>query len=177
MAFIIIGILAGLGILSIAYIIMEEQEYKILKIVDIMFSLIFLCDIIIIPLVFIGELMEDGCFAPDEFYIGVYIGVIISAIQLIYLLFCTQGKYIRMKHKIKKIESNIEQIKENNLSPNQHQIIKLLQETKNKLIEQSYNILIMDSIKVAKNIELSNKGIDIQRELDELEALQILNKG
>jgi ATP:corrinoid adenosyltransferase len=62
------------------------------------------------------------------------------------------------------------------MTDKQKQAVKLLDETQKKLKEQAYDMLIMDSIKVAKNIELSNKGIDIQRELDELEALQILNK-
>lgn len=178
----IAGITIGLMIEAIAYFIFSYNNYikddydeptAIDWTNDIIFVLGFIL-IFIIPL-FISEmnLWQKLCF-----FISLGIGIVLSIIYICIILFSSYGKYVRLLNKIEKIENNIDLLRENrhDLTQSQKQAINLFEDASIKLKEQAHNILIMSSIKVAKNIELSNKNINIQRELDELEALQILNK-
>lgn len=180
----IAGITIGLMIEAIAYFIFSYNNYIKTNddydepiaidltngsIIVLGFILIF-----IIPL-FISEmnLWQKLCF-----FISLGIGIVLSIIYICIILFSSYGKYARLLNKIEKIENNVDLLRENrhDLTQSQKQAINLFEDASIKLKEQAHNILIMSSIKVAKNIELSNKNINIQRELDELEALQILNK-
>jgi hypothetical protein len=92
------------------------------------------------------------------------------------MFFSINGVYVRINKKIDKIDENILKLNNWNITDKQSQAIEILKNTRKKLKEQANDILIMDSIKIAKNIELSNKKFNIQTELDELEALQLLNR-
>ena len=176
------GIISGLVAYIIARCFLATHGY-VKKLLDCNSDLPCICNVIIFCIggagIFIAFLNE---FDPETnnspyFYMGVVIGVILSILCVVYNIWIsTYGKYTRIKNRIDKIKENIDTMRFGRITSKQSQAIKLLSNTQEKLEEQAYNILIMDSIKIAKNIELSNDGIDIQRELDELEALQILNK-
>lgn len=180
----IAGIIMGLIIEAVAHFIFSYKGYIQTNNDDdeptvadwISFSIIVIGFIImLIIMMFISEmnLWQKLCF-----FISLGIGIVLSIIYICIILFSSYGKYVRLLNKIEKIENNIDLLRENrhDLTQSQKQAINLFEDASIKLKEQAHNILIMSSIKVAKNIELSNKNINIQRELDELEALQILNK-
>ena len=181
----IAGVVIGLVIEAIAHFIFSYQGYIQINNddddeftnLDIVNGSIIIVGIIIllICLLFINDmnLWQKLCL-----FISLGIGIVLSIIYICIILFSSYGKYARLLNKIEKIERNINLLKENkcDLTQSQRQAISLFKDASIKLKEQAHNILIMSSIKVAKNIELSNKNINIQRELDELEALQILNK-
>lgn len=177
----IIGLIIGLLIYAVSYCILENKGYVSIEKTnnEIMEGLVVLTFLISIPSVIVVLIINivDKKIIPMSFVGGIIVGVILSVIYICYTLFSSNGKFVRLSHKVEKIKNNIEFLRRCNMTDKQRQAVKLLDETQKKLKEQAYDMLIMDSIKVAKNIELSNKGIDIQRELDELEALQILNKG
>ena len=184
----IAGVTIGLMVSAVAYFILNSKNYiqinnnnddddDELTNLDIINGSIIIIGIIVllICLLFINDmnLWQKLCL-----FIGLGIGAILSIIFIFVTLFSSYGKYARLLNKIEKIENNIDLLRENrrDLTQSQRQAISLFEDASIKLKEQAHNILIMSSIKVAKNIELSNKNINIQRELDELEALQILNK-
>lgn len=177
----IVGLIIGLLIYAVSYCILENKGYVSIEktndeTMDALTGLIFLIGIPSIIVVFIISIINKKII-PILFFVGIIVGVILSIVYICCVLFSSSGKFVRLSHKVEKIKNNIEFLRRCNMTDKQKQAVKLLDETQKKLKEQAYDMLIMDSIKVAKNIELSNKGIDIQRELDELEALQILNKG
>lgn len=182
----IAGMTTGLIIEAVAHFIFSYQGYiqtndddndEMSTAADWINGSIIVLDFIImlIIMIFISEmnLWQRLCF-----FISLGIGIVLSIIYIFATLFSSYGKYARLLNKIEKIENNIDLLRENkrDLTQPQRQAISLFEDASIKLKEQAHNILIMSSIKVAKNIELSNKNINIQRELDELEALQILNK-
>jgi hypothetical protein len=169
----IVGLIIGLLVYAISCCILEEKGYYVGK--GNLAALIFAIGVLSVIVVFIISIVNKKLISIS-FFVGIIIGVILSIVYICYTLFSSNGKFVRISHKIASIKSNIEFLKKCDMTDKQKQAVKLLDETQKKLKEQAYDMLIMDSIKVAKNIELSNKGIDIQRELDELEALQILNK-
>ena len=180
--FLFFGIISGLVVYTIARCFLATHGY-VKKLLDYNSDLPCICNVIIfcigglgIFIAFVNEFSPEINNSP-YFYIGTIIGIVLSILCVVYKIWIsTYGKYMRVKNQINKIKENIDTMRFGRITSKQSQAIKLLSNTQEKLEEQAYNILIMDNIKIAKNIELSNDGIDIQRELDELEALQILNK-
>lgn len=167
------GIIGGLFVYVISYYILKslgycnnDDEEKM----EMDFWINILIGIISGFIVIIALIVEHVMFT-----IGLIIGIILSILYIIQKLFSANGRYIRLMKKIEKIENNILKLPRY-MTLRQKQAKNLLEETQDKLREQAYDILIMNSIKIAKNLELRNKHINIQKELDELEALQILNK-
>ena len=173
-----LGVMLGLLICIPAYYILKHFKYiEVNKYVNFIINNIFIALGVIDMFIIIIALMLLllGISISVIFTTGIIIGTIISILFICYCLFSAKGRYIHILHKIEKIKTNLSLL-EYDKTDKQEQAVRLLKKTQQKLKEQAYDILIMNSIKVAKNIELSNKYIDIQRELDELEALQILNK-
>lgn len=175
--FLFSGIMVGLTIFVISFYIFYLREYfevenweSIQGVTIITFSIIVgMFDFIS----FLTILIEN---VNKYFLIGSIVGIVISMVYIFYMFFSINGVYVRINKKIDKIDENILKLNNWNITDKQSQAIEILKNTRKKLKEQANDILIMDSIKIAKNIELSNKKFNIQTELDELEALQLLNR-
>lgn len=175
--FLLSGVIVGLTVFVVAFYLFYFGKYfeidnweSAIGITVIVFSVIIgIFDFV----AFLIVLMEEP---HESFFLGVIVGIIISTCYVLYMLFSAKGAYIRINKKIDKIDKNISELNTWNMTDKQSQAVKILRNTKEKLKEQANDILIMDSIKIAKNIELTNKRFNIQTELDELEALQILNR-
>ena len=125
-------------------------------------------------------LISDNC---DEYiFIGAILCVIIVSIYFLYkyrsVIFKSKEdrQYKKLQKKIKKLDDAIDNISHYRLNSTNREYLKILEKTRDKLNEQAVLIYIGKGIEIAKDIEINNPRIDIQHELDELEALQKLNK-
>lgn len=94
-------------------------------------------------------------------------------IYLVYLIFFSfRGKYARKYIKIQQMKKKIEEIC---ATFNNYHAVSLLNKSLDKLNNELEALLINETIKDAKNIEISFRKDILTRELDELNALQELN--
>jgi hypothetical protein len=179
--FLLMGIIVGSLVYVIAFYVLDHIGYIIIKkeTYDSIDTInIVVCGIsVTVGIIGVCACLIGNIKIPLLVFIGVLISFLLTVLFVCYTLFSKNGKLVRLSHKIEKIKNNVSFLQKCNMTEKQRQAVKLLNEAQKKLQEQVYDMFIMDSIKTAKNIELSNKAIDIQRELDELESLQILNKG
>lgn len=112
---------------------------------------------------------------PNKLWIYALCSLLVPLIFTVYTLYSSNGKYVRILNKIDKIERNL-----NKISYTEDKTIieakEILYKTLKELKTQANSILINDSIKIVKNIERNNKKINIQKEIDTLDALNILKK-
>lgn len=106
--------------------------------------------------------------------IAILIAIIYGLYKLYEHLQVYSLEYFRIKRQINKLEKVIDKAWEATNDKNSKEV-KLLVATKNKLTEQLSLIYVKKGIDIAKNLEIQYKDIDIQKEIDELEALQKLN--
>ena len=170
------GLITGLMLWSVSYIVLGLLKFYNLNenegitiFVGVVGFLGFAFGFSALMCLSIGEGLNIG------YIIGGVLGIVLSVLYTIYVITCANGQYHIIEYKIKKIEKTIEKLsKENDLKANQKQAIKILEDTKKSLKEQAHDILILDSIKVAREIASTNNNFNVQEELDKLEALQIL---
>lgn len=91
----------------------------------------------------------------------------------IYTFKSTKGQYITILNKIQKIKDNLAKTESSNEETVKN-ARKILNNTIRELENQAHLILIDDSIKIAKSINKENKRINIEKEIDTLEALDLL---
>lgn len=104
------------------------------------------------------------------------IGLIVIAIVVISILIY---EYLstRMERELEKIDASIESlISLNNKTEEEKRLLFLLKQSKEKIIKQMRIAKVHSGIKALKKIEKTYNEIDIQSDIDELEALYKLNE-
>lgn len=82
----------------------------------------------------------------------------------------------KLYHQINSLNENIKRMADCAKNDSEYNKIQILMKTKRSLEKQILNLFLQDSITICKKVELNPRnGINIQREIDELEALQKLS--
>ena len=124
----IIGLIIGLLVFAFSYCILEEKGYTSTKktndeTMDALTGLIFLIGIPSIIVVFIISIVNKKII-PILFFVGIIIGVVLSIVYICCVLFSSNGKFVRLSHKVEKIKNNIEFLRRCNMTDKQKQAVK-----------------------------------------------------
>lgn len=138
---------------------------------------IIIVQFIALPVTFVRIISAK---TPTEIAVVVITGIIGIGLSVLLLkIHHSTAEYMiyYLTLKLKKIENNISSMRGLTKTDTQREKIKILKNTMDSIERQMVNTLLQDSIKICKKVELSPRnGINIQKELDELESLQKLSK-